>query len=113
MHEMSLMESVLEIACETALKAGASKVTTIRLDIGALSHVEPEALIFCYDATRQGTLAAEARLEINRSPGAGWCMDCERTVALAERFGACPDCGRFRVEMTSGEEMRISELEVV
>ena len=39
MHEMSLMESVLEIACETALKAGASKVTTIRLDIGALGGV--------------------------------------------------------------------------
>lgn len=113
MHEMSLMESVLDIACETALKEGAVRVKTIRLDIGVLSHVDPDSLMFCYDAIRHGTIAAEAELEINRIAGEGWCLDCAKTVPLTERFGACPECGQYHVQMTTGDELKIRELEVV
>ncbi len=34
MHEMSLMESVVEIACETAVSHGAKGIRVIRLDVG-------------------------------------------------------------------------------
>lgn len=112
MHEMSLMESVLEIVEEEARKAGATRVRAVRLAIGELSHVEPEAMRFCFDAVVHGTIAAEAVLEIERVPGAGWCLDCAETVALTERFGACPKCGNHRVQMTSGDDMRVAELEV-
>lgn len=113
MHEMSLMESVLEIACETALKNGAVKVTSIRLDIGMLSHVDPEALIFCYDAIRRGSIAEEAELRINRIAGEGWCRDCAKTVPMTERYDLCPECGQSQVEMTAGDEMKIRDLEVI
>ena len=112
MHEMSLMESVLEIVEEEVRKAGATKVKAVRLDIGELSSVEPDAMRFCFEAVVAGTVAAEAVLEIVRVPGAGWCIDCSQTVALSERFGACPLCGGHRVQMTSGDDMRVAELEV-
>lgn len=112
MHEMSLMESVLEIVEDEAKKAGATKVKAVRLDIGELSHVEPEAMRFCFDAVVRGTIAAQAVLEIVRVPGEGWCIDCCETVALSERFGACPKCGGHRVQMTGGDDMRVAELEV-
>ncbi len=113
MHEMSLMESVVEIVCDTALKNGARAVKVVRLDVGLLSHVNPDALAFCYDAIRRGTIAEEAILEINRIAGEGWCLDCEKTVALTERFGACPDCGNHRVQMTAGDELKIRDMEVI
>ncbi|WP_394691190.1 hydrogenase maturation nickel metallochaperone HypA [Hoeflea sp.] len=113
MHEMSLMESVLEIACETALKNGAVRVKSIRLDIGMLSHVDPEALMFCYDAIRNGSIAEEAELEINRVPGMGWCIDCAKTVPITARFDLCPECSNAHVEMTAGDDMKIRELEVI
>ena len=112
MHEMSLMESVLEIVEEEARKAGARRVKAVRLDIGELSHVEPEAMRFCFDAVVAGTIAAEAVLEIVRVPGEGWCLDCAKTVPLSERFGACPECGGHMVQMTAGDDMRVAELEV-
>jgi len=34
-------------------------------------------------------------------------------VALDERFGACPECGGYKVQMTQGDEMKIREMEVV
>ncbi len=67
---------------------------------------------FCFNVVSRGTPAEGARLHIRRVPGAGWCFDCEREVALAERFCACPACGRSRVRMTSGDEMRVLEMEV-
>ena len=113
MHEMALTQSVVEIACEEARKAGASRVTRIALDIGALSAVVPEAMRFCFEACAAGTLAAGAALDIADVEGAGWCLDCGKTVALQERFGPCPDCGGYHVQMTAGDEMKIRELEVV
>ncbi len=112
MHEMALTESIVEIALEEAKKQGARRVTRVFLDVGALSCVEPEALEFCFSAVASGTAAEGAALEIARIPGAGWCLDCERTVPLAERFGVCPECGRYRVQMTAGDEMKVREMEI-
>lgn len=110
---MSLMESVLEIACETAKKNYAAKVTRIRLDVGVLSHVDPEALVFCYEAIRCDSIAEEAELEISMVAGEGWCLDCEKTVPMMERFGACPECGQYNLRVTAGEELKVRELEVI
>jgi len=113
MHEMSLMESVIEIACDVARRNGASEIREIRLRVGMLSHVDARALSFCHEAVRHGTIAANARLSIDHVPGRGWCLDCGKAVALTERFGACPDCGRHRVQMTAGDELSIQDLEVI
>ena len=112
MHEMALTESIVEIALEEARKQGARKVTRVFLDVGALSCVVPEALEFCFSAVANGTAAEGAKLEIERIAGAGWCLDCEKTVALAERFDACPECGGARVRMTAGDELRVREMEI-
>jgi len=112
MHEMSLTDSIVEIALDAAKREGAPRVRKVLVDIGMLSHVEPEALLFCFSAVSAGTIAEGATLEIARVPGAGWCMDCAKTVPLAERFGPCPECGGFRVHLTEGGEMRVSGIEV-
>jgi hydrogenase nickel incorporation protein HypA/HybF len=112
MHEMALTESIVEIATEAAKEQGAQKVKRVFVDVGALSHVEPDALLFCFAAVSFGTIAEGAELEIDRVPGAGRCPDCGKNVMLAERFGACPECGRYRVQMTGGDELRVREIEV-
>ena len=112
MHEMTLAEEVVGIVEETAARAGANRVASIWLDIGALSAVEPEALRFCFDAVARNTVAAGARLEIAVTPGAGWCMACRRTVVLAALYDACPFCGRHQVQPTAGMHMRVTEIEI-
>ena len=44
--------------------------------------------------------------------GEGWCSSCSRTVPLEERFAACPLCENAPVRMTTGDELRVAELEV-
>lgn len=112
MHEMALCESILEILSGEAEKQGFASVKMVRLEIGMLSNVEPEAMRFCFDAVVRGTLADGASLEILRPPGEAWCMDCQLKVPVAQRYDPCPQCGGHMLQITGGEDMRIKDLEV-
>jgi hydrogenase nickel incorporation protein HypA/HybF len=112
MHEMALAESMLEIVLQTARGNDASRVTLIRLEIGALSHVEPEALRFCFDVVTRDSLADGARLEIQRTAGEAWCMPCGALVPLASLGTPCPVCGSYQLGISQGEAMRVREIEV-
>jgi hydrogenase nickel incorporation protein HypA/HybF len=112
MHEMSLAQGVLELIEDSARGQHFSRVRCVFLEIGALAGVEPEALSFCFDAVTRGSIAEGAALEIVTVPGTGWCVECGKTVAIAERHAACPVCGNFGLAPNGGTEMRVKELEV-
>ena len=112
MHEMALCESVVQILERQALAQQFSRVISIRLAIGALASVEPEAMRFSFDAVARGTLAEGARLEIIYEPGSAWCMFCARAVEVKRRFEECPHCRNELLQLTSGDELRVNELEV-
>lgn len=113
MHEMALAESVLAIVERTARGSAAARVMAVRLDIGALSHVDPEALRTCFEVVKRHSVAADAALEIESTPGQGWCMQCAKTVALPARGEPCPDCGSYQVEVTRGADMRVRDIAVI
>ena len=112
MHEMSLCESILGIVEDEAEKQGFRKVSRVRLEIGALSGVDVEAMRFGFDVVTRGTLAEGAAPEIIELPGTAWCLPCARQVEVAQRYDACPLCGGYQLQVTGGEEMRIKDLEV-
>lgn len=112
MHELAIGESLVEIIEEESVRQDFSKVLQVRIEVGALGDVEPEALRFCFGTVARGTIAEGADLDIMMVRGTGYCRDCEKTVPLVERFAACPECGNHRIEMRSGGELRIRELEV-
>lgn len=112
MHEMTLAESVLQICEDHARRAGAVKVVRVTVEIGELSHVEPGALAFCFDAVVNGTLAEGASLKIERVPGRAWCDACDAEVGASSLLDACPQCGSFPLRITAGSEMRVRDMEV-
>lgn len=112
MHEMSLCEGLLQILETESKKQGYARVKTVWLEIGDMSGVEIEAMKFCFDAVMRSSLAEGAKLEIIHTPGQAWCMQCAKNVTVKQRFDECPDCGSFQLQVTSGDEMKIKELEV-
>ena len=113
MHEMALSLSLLDIIAEASAKHAVIRVKRVIVVIGALSHVEPEAMAFCFDQAAMGTVAQGAVLEIETPKGFAWCVDCEGTVEIARRSDACPLCGGYRLMASGGEELRLKELEVI
>lgn len=110
MHEMSLAEGVRSIVEDTARNHGASRVEAVVLEIGDLAAVEVESLRFCLDMVLKDSVADGATVSIERVPGTGWCLRCAETVAIAQRYDACPRCGGYQVQPTGGTEMRVKEM---
>nr|AAB60888.1 HypA2 [Cupriavidus necator H16] len=108
MHEMSLAVGVLQIV-EDVAHARFSRVTAVRLEIGRLSSIEPEALLLRGGSARQCG-RRQPRLEIVDTPGAGWCLHCSETVAIGALYDPCAQCGGIQVQPTGGTEMRVMVL---
>lgn len=112
MHELSIMQYTLNEALEQARQAGASRVHEIRLRIGALSGVVPEALQFAFEALAGGTPAEGARLTIENVPARFWCDTCGREFAAPEMFAECPECHHPSRTLRAGRELELASLEV-
>lgn len=112
MHEASIMESALESAVAEARKAGAEVITRLKLRVGVLSGVVPEALEFAFDALKDGTPAAGAALEIELAPAVFRCLDCEQTAEMVEMAFVCPSCHGALVVDHGGNELELTQLEL-
>ena len=112
MHELSIMQSALDQVLEKARQAGASRVHAIRLRIGALSGVVPDALQFAFEALADGTPAQGAQLLIEDVPARFWCAACSHEFEATRMFAECPDCHRPSAELRAGREMELTSLEV-
>ena len=110
MHEVALAEGVLRIVMDAARSNAASRVHTVWVELGALAHVEPDALTFCFDAVTRGSIAEGARLDVARTAGIAWCMRCSVQVPLAKLGDACPHCGSYQLQVLHGDEMRVKEI---
>lgn len=66
MHELGITRNIIAIVSE---QAGEQRVIRIRLAIGRLSAVMPEAIRFCFDVCAQNTPLEGALLEIDQPPG--------------------------------------------
>ncbi len=112
MHELSLMESALEIAEDQARKQRAARIHALTLRIGWLAGVEPEALAFAWDAVTAGTPAEGAQLNVTMVPVVCFCTSCTEEFNPDGFIFACPRCGRSSSEVRQGTEMEVASLEV-
>ncbi len=112
MHEMSICEGILNVLEAEAKTQEFTKVKRVILDIGVLAGVETHALEFSFEVVMHGSVAEGAKLEINEIEALAWCMQCAETVTIEQHYDPCPGCGSYQLQVSSGDEMKIKELEV-
>jgi hydrogenase nickel incorporation protein HypA/HybF len=108
MHELAIVQDVIETACAAS---GGARITRVVLEIGRLTAVLPDAVRFCFDLVAEGTPVEGARLEIVETPGRARCRACAAELELERAFGRCA-CGSSELDWLSGEELAIKALEV-
>jgi hydrogenase nickel incorporation protein HypA/HybF len=109
MHELSITRSIVAIVAE---RAAGRRVVRVRLEIGRLSAVLPDAIRFCFDICAANTPLAGAALQIDEIAGRARCNECQTEMALTQPAGRCPRCGTANWRLISGQEMNIKEMEV-
>lgn len=108
MHELSITEAVVDQITE---RMNGARISRVRLEVGRLSGVVPDALRFCFDLVVDGTTLHGATLEIVDRDGLARCARCDTEFALNDLLGLCA-CGSSEWTILAGEELRIKEVEV-
>ena len=109
MHELSIAEAVVEIACR---HAEGRRVTAVEVRAGYLRQVVPSALELAFALVAEGTAAEGAELRIEEVPAAGRCRDCGAQSALDGFPLLCGRCGSWDVEVLRGEELLVDAVEL-
>jgi len=113
MHEMSLAQSIADIAQEEAKAHTAKAVKRIMIEVGALSCVDAHALDFGFDAVTRGTALEGVKLTVTTVAAQAYCFDCEATVAVQHSGAACPECQSRKLVVTQGDDLKVKEMEIV
>ena len=92
MHEAAIAQALLN-ACVAQLRAwGAVRVTSVGLQIGARSSVDPATLQFCFDDLKHDTVLRSAVLDVARRSRFGCgCQDADTDIGTC--LDVCPICG--------------------
>ena len=112
MHELTITQSILEIALRHAEQADAQRIIRLNLVIGELSGIVGDSVQFYWDTMSKGTLAEGSKLHFERVPASLRCLNCEHTFPLNGRDYTCPACGEARVVATGGKEFQLESIEV-
>jgi hydrogenase nickel incorporation protein HypA/HybF len=107
-HELAITEGVVSAVAE---RVPGAKVTSVLLEIGALSGVVADSVQFCFDLVTEGTSLEGATLEIVEPAAVCQCRTCGAQFSPDWPILLCA-CGSADVAIMSGQELRILSVEV-
>jgi hydrogenase nickel incorporation protein HypA/HybF len=112
MHEMGVAVNILEIVKQEMLRHKATKLISICLAIGKFTAIVPHSLTFCFEVITKGTFFENVKLIIEKLPLIGRCINCDSEFAIKEYSFICEKCGSNSIEIVSGRELFIKEIEI-
>jgi hydrogenase nickel incorporation protein HypA/HybF len=117
MHELAIAEGLVDAVTE---RLPGTKISEVRLEIGALSGVVADSLRFCFDLATEGTELEGASLQITEPGIQVECRTCGDTFVPDGAGGSgargvpillCP-CGSADVKVLSGQQLTITSVKV-
>lgn len=128
MHELAIVQKIVNAANKAAEDNGIKSVKVLRLRLGQMAAAHPEQLNFGFATYAKGSRLENARLEIEEVAVVLKCQKCghefhdkrfddhdfAHSVAhapLAYMPEACPKCGSEGSDIIRGKEMELIDLE--
>lgn len=112
MHELAVCQGLIEQVGRVASEHDARRIVSITIRVGPLSGVEPALLESAYPLASAGTLAAHAKLIVERSEIRVQCLECGAESEAQITKLLCGSCGHWRVRVLSGEELLLASVEL-
>lgn len=112
MHELSIAQSIVELAEHHARAHHSSLIEELELEIGSLAGVEWDTLGFALESAVKNTGLENAVIVRHHIQGEGCCSECGKIFPLENLFSPCPACGSYFINITKGRELRIKSIVV-
>ena len=112
MHEMSIAQNLIEIIQEEMTKHNVNTLRSVRLNIGQMSAIVPDALSFCFEVIVAGTELEGTKLIMDIIPLKGYCDACKNEFLIEDYAFACTFCESSNIETLAGQDLSVVEMEV-
>jgi len=112
MHELSICQGIMSQVNEIAFQNQAIAIESITLRIGPLSGVEAPLLKQAFPFVAAQTIAENAELIIEELPVVILCKQCGSRSNVVPNKLICSQCGDYRTQLISGDEMLLASVEL-
>jgi hydrogenase nickel incorporation protein HypA/HybF len=109
MHEFSLTQNLLNLALTNA---NSRRIVNVNLLIGPFSDEREESIQFYWRDLAKGTLGEGARLHFRHVKAEMKCLACGGTFSLENDESLCIYCQSNRLQLLSGDEVRLESIDV-
>jgi hydrogenase nickel incorporation protein HypA/HybF len=121
MHEFSTAVSIVQSVAEAATMHGATRVAAIHLQVGQMSMLNHDQLLFGIEIAARETVAENAAVTIEVLPIKILCKSCGNESVPKEQHSlydvlsslVCPYCSSKEVEIVQGRECVIKDIEAI
>jgi hydrogenase nickel incorporation protein HypA/HybF len=108
---MSIAQNLIEVLRDEMTKHRVKTLRSVRLDIGQMSAIVPEALSFCFQVITDGTELEGVKLIMDISPLMGNCQVCDKEFEIKDYTFLCPTCGSTKIDTIGGQGMSVVEMD--
>ncbi len=112
MHELAIVEALLETIVPKAEKSGAEKILEVNFHIGEMSGIVPSCIHEYFELASKGTIAEGAKIRLTEVPAQIACRACGYKGIPDKKNYCCPECQSLDIRLTSGREYYIENLVV-
>ena len=113
MRELNLIARLIGRIEHEGRRAGAVRISSVRLRVGECAGVRPAALVLAFQRLAVGTIAQGAGLEIEVLPLESSCEVCGCRFRVVQFSFECPYCGSCRTRVVAGEDVVLESVTVV
>lgn len=113
MHELSIVQSLIELCEKNAKEQNAKEVEIVKIKIGRLSGVEPHLLKTSFEAFKKGTICENSVLECKIQDVVVLCKECEFQGILEKNHFICPICKSPNLSVIDGEDLMLMQLQMI
>jgi hydrogenase nickel incorporation protein HypA/HybF len=111
MHEFGIVEPLLKAALKAAEAQGGHAIEEVRVRIGRLRQVKPEALAVAFNALTAGTAAEGATFVWEEIPPRVRCRACQAIFQPKDDwFWPCPECDASGGQLLEGNELLLQRV---
>jgi hydrogenase nickel incorporation protein HypA/HybF len=113
MHEFYLCEGIVKQVSRA--NAGVlDNVSQIKIEIGKLSGVDLESLIFWFPVVAEKLACRQIQLEVNEIDGLALCSKCNQQFTLTNLYDACPHCQSYaEYQILQGRELLVKSFSLI
>ncbi|MCT8976686.1 hydrogenase maturation nickel metallochaperone HypA [Clostridium sp. CX1] len=111
MHEVSIIQSVIDIVLKKSEENKLKTINKISLKIGDFSGVAKDSLMFAFQGISKETVLENTELVIERVKATGECNQCNLIFEIEHFNKLCPKCNKFCSSILTGHELYIDTIE--